>query len=162
MTRVRVAVFDLFGVLLTSGFQSARSSLVSILDRPEKSIAVAYKKWEPPFDRGEISPSDFWRRVNDDLGTSGEWKTLDNAVLSAYRPIPGSWDLLAELHDAGLRLSLASNTRRPWFEYLDSKWSISRHFDSVCLSWDEGVRKPDIALLQAASAPFDVLPSEVL
>lgn len=160
--RSMAIAFDLFGVLMTPGLQSSIDILAALLDRERDSVVLAYRRFEPAFDEGRLSPEQFWFCVNAELGTSVPWGQLDEAVLASYQPISVSWRLLVDLQRAGVPLALASNTRRSWFEYLDQRWGIRKHFTSVALSCDVGSRKPSTSILDKVSRDLDLSPHQIL
>ncbi len=136
-----IIVFDLFGVLLSSGFRSSQQRLKQLFERDLDQIAPVYRKWEIPFDLDRINSKQFWTNINQELGTNVSWKILNEAVLESYHPLPGSLELLKR-YRKHFPLYLLSNTRREWFDYLDRKYNLSSFFQKTFLSCNIGVRKP--------------------
>ncbi len=67
----------------------------------------------------------------------------------AYMPIPGMVDVLRAVQRAGVRHAVVSNWLPSLRSVLDAL-SIGSFFEVVVVSAIEGVRKPDVALLQRA------------
>ncbi len=136
-------IFDVFGVLLSPGFDSAADELALLLNRTVQDIRPVYERWEIPFDLGSISESRFWREVQKDLATDIAWQSLNDAVLRNYKPIRGAFELLDRCTRTA-DVYLLSNTRREWFEALDRNFGITRRVKRAFLSYDMGLAKPDI------------------
>lgn len=136
-------VFDVFGVLLSRGFASSAVQLSNILNKTVEEIRPVCERWGIPFDLGSLSEKRFWELVQQDLGTNIDWEKLNNIVKSSYYPIDGSIELLqkySELTDC----YLLSNTRREWFEYLDSIYHITTYVKYAFLSYKIKNLKPNL------------------
>ncbi len=138
-----VIIFDVFGVLLTRGFQSSSCILSSLLKKDISEIKPVYERWEIPFDLGALSEKRFWELIQQDLGTSVDWESLNKAVLNSYMPIEGSIELLKKCSWT-TQIFLMSNTRREWFEYLDKKFCLTKYVKKAFLSYQVGIIKPNL------------------
>ncbi len=136
-------VFDLFGVLISSGLESALDELVSALGRPSEEVEEAYRSAEPQFDRGEIDQEEFWSLVLSALDVKMDWRALNSVVLGSYRILPDGLALLGAVTDLSNPVALMTNARWSWLEQLGQEWSLLRRFDHVFVSSEFGVRKPD-------------------
>jgi len=136
-------VFDLYGVLVSSGLESALDDLVSALGRPAEEVEEAYRKAEPQFDRGEIGQEEFWDLVLFALDVKMDWRVLNSIVLSSYRILPDGLALLGAVTDLSNPVALMTNARWSWLEQLDRGWSLLQKFDRVFVSSEFGVRKPE-------------------
>jgi putative hydrolase of the HAD superfamily len=154
-------IFDLFGVILSSGFHSSASALSRLFDRPISQIAPPYKKWEEPFDLGQIDSETFWRNVNRELGTDINWSRLESTVLESYVPLPGSFDLVDRFSKVA-SLLLLSNTRREWYESLDNKFSISERFERTYLSFEIGLIKPNPEIYRTVLSSLNANAEDVI
>jgi FMN phosphatase YigB (HAD superfamily)/8-oxo-dGTP pyrophosphatase MutT (NUDIX family) len=154
-------IFDLFGVLLSSGFESSSRKLSRLLNKPVVEIEPIYRKWEIPFDLGVFDSQEFWMKINEELNTSVDWRTLNLTVLNNYQPLPGSFELL-DRYQNHFPVFLLSNTRQEWFSYLDEKFSISSHFKKVVLSCDVKKRKPDIQVFKLVLNKLGDVPENFL
>ena len=135
-------IFDVFGVLMSSGFSSSAPDLARLLGRPTEDIERVYVRWEEPFDLGHIDAETFWKRVLSDLDVSGSWQRLNQLVLSNYRPNRRALALLQRCAQFQ-PTHILSNTRREWFDVLDEAHGITQHADRTFLSCDLGLKKPD-------------------
>lgn len=154
-------VFDVFGVLLSRAFASSAEQLSNILKRNIAEIKPVYERWEIPFDLGSLSEKRFWELVQQDLGTNIYWKKLNNIVKSGYYPIGGSIELLqkySELTDC----YLLSNTRREWFEYLDSVYNITTYVKYSFLSYEMKKIKPNLDIFLEVIKQIGVEPRHII
>ena len=157
----RVVVFDVFGVLLTSGFEGAGMVLAERLGRPLAQVREAYERHEPAFDLGAIDEREFWSLVQSDLGTRNEWSDLNRLVLGQYTRIDS---IFVEYRRAAIsgRTVLLSNTRSSWFRRLDDRFRVTEPAHAAYLSFEIGRRKPDReAFLHVCSAE-GLRPSQLL
>ena len=154
-------VFDVFGVLLSRGFFSSAEQLSNMLDKTIEEIKPVYERWEIPFDLGSVSERKFWELVQQDLGTNVDWEKLNTLVKSNYYPIDGSIKLLqkySKLTDC----YLLSNTRREWFEYLDSIYHITQHVKYSFLSYEMKKLKPNIIIFEEIITQIGVEAREII
>lgn len=154
-------IFDVFGVLMSSGFSSSADDLVRVLGRSKEEIEQVYVKWEEPFDLGEIGQEQFWTHVLSDLDVSCSWRALNQLVLSNYRPNERALALLRSSSQFQ-PTHILSNTRRDWFDVLDAAYGITRHADRTFLSCDIGLKKPDVRVYQHVVRALDCPPEHVI
>ncbi|MBN2007984.1 hypothetical protein JW960_01415, partial [candidate division KSB1 bacterium] len=134
-------IFDIFGVLISSGFKSSANDLSQVLDIPIPTIQKFYEKWEPDFDRGIITSKEFWKYIIRDLNIYfDEWYLLNNMVLDNYKLNHSSYELYKR-YSKITEVYLLSNTRKEWFEILDKKFSITPHCEKAFLSYEIGLIK---------------------
>ena len=154
-------LFDLFGVLITSGFDSSKQKLCEIYSKTEGVIRPIYEKWEIPFDKGLINAKQFWNKINAELNVDINWRLLNKAVLESYRPIEHSFDLLKRYKYAE-PLYLLSNTRLEWYEFLNNKFNISEYFRDTFFSFNYRLTKPNIQIYEEVLKRIILPPSKIL
>lgn len=154
-------VFDIFGVLITSGFHSAATKLSQMLRLPVNTIKPIYERWEVPFDLGNISQKDFWKHVLEDLHVDADWKFLNKAVLESYKPIIDSIDLLKRV-SAVTDTYLLSNTRKEWFEFVDASYNLTNYVKKAFLSYQLSLRKPDTKIFELVLSDLACSADEVI
>jgi len=147
--RTPTIVFDLFGVLVSSGLESALDGLVAELRRSPEQISEAYEAAEPEFDRGEIDQEEFWVRILAALEVTMDWRILNSIVIDSYRILPNGLALLDEVREQSNPVVLMTNTRLAWLDELDRKWSLLDKFDRLFISSEFGARKPESGLYEA-------------
>lgn len=85
------------------------------------------------------------------------WRQQSESV----REIPGARDVIEELHGMGYRLGLLSNTWCPLFEGFQRVFSdVLGLFDTVVLSYREGVKKPSREIFELAARRAAAPPSK--
>ena len=80
---------------------------------------------------------------------------------SCWVAADGAVDLLGHLDASGVRLGLVSNIAIDIRPRLDALGML-RHFDTVVLSYEVGLVKPDVRIFEHVLATLDVSPSECL
>lgn len=154
-------IFDVFGVLFSSGFASSAEQLCEHLDRPQKEVEPVYERWEIPFDLGSVSEKRFWELVQKDLGTNIDWEILNNVVKNRYNQIEGSINLLKKYSNL-TECYLLSNTRKEWFEYLDSIYKITKHVKYSFLSYEMKLLKPNIEIFWKVLRKIGIDPQYII
>ena len=85
-------------------------------------------------------------------------------LIEAQPVLSGVEDRIAEAHDLGLKLAIATSSSRDWVEGHLTRRGLLRHFDAI-RSWndpDVGVRKPDPAVYTAALRALAVTAEETI
>lgn len=113
------------------------------------------------FDRGRVSPSEFFESIKKHLGLSIEFEkfipiwtdifTEDREVSEIIRSLKGKW-----------RLGLLSNTDPLHFHFIVSTYPIVSVFDKWVLSYEVGFKKPDPRIFQRAMEWASVEPEKIL
>ena len=153
-TSSNLIVFDLFGVVFNKGLESSIDRLVAALDRPERDVEQAYRKWERLFDLGKVDENQFWDNINADLGTEINPHVLSNIVIAAYKPNSNTIQLARFLRRKH-KVVVYSNYRREWFDRLDDMFDIAVNFDDIVISSDTGLLKPDIDVFTYLSDEYE-------
>jgi putative hydrolase of the HAD superfamily len=123
---------------------------------------VLFGDLEASFDRGHLSPPEFFRacegraglpRISDAVWT-GAWRDI-------FHPLPDAIEALTRVH-AGVRRVLVSNTNSLHWEGVLRVFDPSRHFDALVLSFRVGAVKPESEFWDAALAAAGCEPGECL
>ena len=154
-------IFDVFGVLLSKGFNSSAKSLSNILGKRIEEIKPVYERWEIPFDLGNLSEERFWQLIQQDLNTDVNWELLNKTVLDSYYPLKGTIELLQK-HSNMTDVYLLSNTRREWFESLDNKFNITKFVKKAFLSYQSGLLKPDLECYLYVIRELSIQPDRII
>ena len=154
-------IFDVFGVLLSKGFNSSAQSLSNILGKRIEEIKPVYERWEIPFDLGSLSEERFWQHLQQDLNTNVNGELLNKVVLDSYYPLKGAIELLQKYSNL-TDVYLLSNTRREWFEYLDNKYNITKFVKKAFLSYQSGLLKPDLECYLYVIRELGVQPNRII
>jgi HAD superfamily hydrolase (TIGR01509 family) len=116
-----------------------------------------------PYCRGEIDEryllDNIHRRIDPREQLDDTW--LVELWNDMFEPIEDSLAIVDELKGR-LRLGLISNTNALHYQHLDRMLDLGSRFDSVTLSFREGVLKPQRAIFEAALRQARVDPSEAI
>lgn len=124
--------------------------------------SVLFGDLEASFDRGHLSPPEFFRaceqtaglpRLSDDVWT-GAWRDI-------FHPLPDAIATLARVRP-GVRRVLVSNTNALHWEGVLQVFDPSEHFDALVLSFRIGAVKPESAFWDAALEAAKCEPGECL
>lgn len=107
-------------------------------------------------ERGEMELADFEQQMAAGLREAGHDVEADGLVERLFadlRPAGGVWDLVRDVHEAGIPTVLVSNS---WG--LDSypRAMLDEVFDALVLSGEVGMRKPDRDIFEHAAGLVDV------
>lgn len=144
--RVRAVLFDWDGTLVDSAAASLRSYV-----RLFGGYGIAYGPEE--FER-TYSPN--WHRTYAALELPPEkWDEADARWLEIYAEerselLPGAWDTLVTLRDAGLVQGLVTSGSRPRVETDLARLQVASFFGVVICGGDTALRKPHPEPLQVA------------
>lgn len=75
---------------------------------------------------------------------------------------PGVLARLEEARELGLKIGLASSSRRPWIEQVTTLAGIRHYFEAICSADDVERVKPDPALYQLAAKVLGVSANEAI
>lgn len=121
------------------------------------------------FEAGLIGSEEFRERVSHEVGREVSMDECRHAYMGFFSYIPErNLDLLRKLRSEGYRLSLLSNTN-PFI----TEWSLSKNFDghghsldeyldSIYLSYELKIMKPDERIFRVMLESENVAPSSVL
>ncbi len=157
-----IVLFDLGGVLIELGGVNAMRELADIASDDEVWQRWLTCPWVRSFERGRCSASEFAD------GVVSEWQLsiTPERFLELFRgwpvgPMPGAWELLAEVQST-MPIGCLSNTNVLHWEYQVGHWPILNIFDYRFLSFDLGMVKPDSAVFEAVSERLPVSRDRVL
>ena len=165
LTGIRALVFDFDGLILDtevpvleSWQQVYRSYGVELpMDTWLETIGTADHEFDP-FDH-----------LQELLGRKLELEPLQgdriqhrDAIIHAQETLPGVRDYIAEARRLGLKLAVASSSRRRWVAGHLERLGIHEHWDAVLTADDVARTKPDPELYLAAVAALEVEPNEAV
>ena len=88
---------------------------------------------------GEISSFDFWN----ELGFGNKFPEIERDYLDTYLKIDSEFVEIAKTLAKNYSLAILSNDVKEWFNYLLTKFDLSRLFKIIIISGEVGYRKPD-------------------
>jgi putative hydrolase of the HAD superfamily len=109
-------------------------------------------------ERGEVSQRDFERRLAALLGVQPD--RLVRGLLADLRPNQEIIDAVAQLRVRGVRVGVISNSwgTEPYDPY--QPFDLPNRFDTVVISGEVGIRKPDPAIYRLAAEKLGVTAEE--
>lgn len=152
MSDDRVLVFDLGGVLVDWDPRYLMAQVVEDPDRLEWFLAhVCGEDWLEPVDRGEPFADAVARRSAEFPAWASEIATYARRWPEMVRgAVPGTTELLRELHDAGVTLTALSNWPADTFRVARERFAVLEVFTDVVVSGFVGLTKPDPAIYRLA------------
>jgi putative hydrolase of the HAD superfamily len=128
-----------------------------------ESFAARYHQERNPYDRGDLTPADYWSKVvsgtvvlNDEL--VGTLRRLDVEMWSDVNHEMTEW--LREVRAAGLKTALLSNMHPDMAEHVKS-FDWLRQLDCATLSCEVRAIKPDRAIYERCLERLQLPGSEV-
>ncbi|MEZ4634839.1 MAG: HAD family hydrolase [Caldilineaceae bacterium] len=83
-------------------------------------------------------------------------------LIESLSPLPGVEDYIADAKRLGLRLAVASSSRRDWVEGHLTRLGLAHHFDAFSCADDVERVKPDPAIYRIAAERLGVAPSQAI
>ena len=83
-------------------------------------------------------------------------------LIESLSPLPGVEEYIADAKRLGLRLGVASSSRRDWVEGHLTRLGLVQHFDAITCADDVERVKPDPALYLKAAERLGVAPSHAI
>lgn len=160
----RVVVFD-YGEVISRTPVAARSALLEATGLTADELFPVYQELRHDLDRGDLSVLDYWRAIAERTGRS--WTVSQVHRLWAldytgwFEVDPEVLDLVEELHDAGTRLALLSNAG---FDFGDPyrRSPMGSLFETVVVSAEEHVLKPDPSVYRTTCDRLGIVPSQMV
>ena len=149
-----VLICDFGGVLTTplqAGFLAYQEEAGLSLEELGSAMArAAAEHGENPLfalERGEITESDFWGRVQRQVGHGFDLARLRELFFERLRPNTPMIDFVRELRAGGIRAALLTNNVREWQPLWRGKLpEVDELFEVIVDSAFVGLRKPDPAI----------------
>ncbi len=161
---MEACLFDLGGVL--AGFDHwkfcRRLSEKADHSSPEEIYRIVFQEeLNEQFECGTVSGEEFYQTLCSTLNLTISQDEFRDLWCDIFQNNPGMGTLLEALHGRA-RLVLISNTN-PWhLDYIRERFSFMELFDSLILSYDLGIRKPDQRIFQAALDAAKARPDQCL
>jgi putative hydrolase of the HAD superfamily len=133
---MQAIIFDMYGVIL----KDPEGGLMPFVNRffPDLQSDDVYLHWKKA-NVGEVSSLDFLLSI----GFEGDVNKIEKEYLDTIE-IDMSFYSAAERLRKYYRLAVLSNDLSEWSNYLRDKFDINRYFDTVVVSGDVKLKKPDL------------------
>ncbi|GAA5496316.1 alpha-D-glucose 1-phosphate phosphatase YihX [Rubritalea halochordaticola] len=153
-------LFDIGNVLLSFDFQPALKALAGPSPDPQAIQKILEAKDD--FESGKIPANEYIQWATQLLDSSASQEEFMTAWNSIFTPIPGTWDLAAELKEQGHRLILYSNINPIHAPYCLETYSVFEHFDHAVFSHEIGAIKPHDDFFLRSFDKFNIIPEETI
>ena len=137
---IKAILFDLGNVLVGFDFQRGYRALAGACRCPVEEIPqrIAGSGLIHPFERGEMSSREYFRRFSQILEMEASFERFCELWSSIFLPEPLVPErLLAELKQRH-RMVLVSNTNEIHYRMIRRTYGLLRHFDAYVLSYEVG------------------------
>lgn len=139
-----VIVFDLGNTLIKFDHNISARKIANLCHLDTKKIYDTFfdSGITRAFEKGEISPREFYRRAAHFLGVKIPYRDFVNIWNDIFWEDTGACELARRLKESH-KLFLLSNINRLHFEHIRNKFDIINIFDDIILSFMVGAIKPD-------------------
>ena len=167
---VRAVLLDLYDTLAWTDWEPLRVALGERLGLDGPLLARAFRETRAARNVGthDDAAGDWeavlaWAGVNAPRSVVIDAASLEHALLrDAVHLYPESLEVVAELHERGVKTALVSNCSHATRPIVD-RLGLSESFDAVILSFEVGARKPQPEIYRAALAAVgDAEPSDAV
>jgi putative hydrolase of the HAD superfamily len=110
---------------------------------------------------GTASPGEFYAQFCSATQTRPDRAAFESASNDIFWPNRSIVPLIAQLHCAGFRLGVLSNTSQAHWEFVCRRYRVMQVFQVLALSFEIGAMKPDERIYAAASKLAGVSPQEI-
>nr|WP_317846058.1 HAD family phosphatase [Nocardiopsis quinghaiensis] len=121
-------LFDLFGVLACHQSEEGKDRLVHVAGAPAPAFWEAYWARRPSYDRADVSASEYWHRVGEDLGVRfdghriaglveadiASWNAVDDTMVALVEELAASGRRIGLLSNIPEELALHYEEHHPW------------------------------------------------
>jgi glucose-1-phosphatase len=155
-------LFDIGKVLLDFDFETSLEKFLPG-DHPDPAAALSeLLAKKDDFEAGRISVPDYTGWALATLGSSASHDDFHHAWRNIFTPNEPMWRTVRNLHAAGHRLILFSNTNAihcPWVFEAYPEFSL---FHGAILSYETGSIKPEPEIYRHAIAKYSLVPEKTL
>ena len=160
---IRTIVFDLGKVLIPFEWQRGYAAFAASSPYAPEEVRARIKETGlfDGFERGKVEPQEVAERVSRVLGLSVGFDEFRKMWSSIFLPETIVPDGMLERLRRNYRLLLLSNTDSIHFHWVKERYPILRHFDGFVLSFELGLRKPELGIYQETISRAGCEPGEV-
>jgi glucose-1-phosphatase len=142
---IKAVIFDLGNVILSfdnlkiSGFIARKSGA----SQDAVHGFVFGTELENAIDRGQITLKDFLGKINERFSSGISIEEFTPVWRGVFTQNAGIEEVIRGLKSKNYRLGILSNTNKPHFEFVKSKFPVLGLFDDYHLSYETGYLKPE-------------------
>lgn len=141
---IKGIISDLGRVIVDFDHHICTRKLEKLSGIAEKDIHhyIYMSKMDTRLDSGKISAKEFYRFVENYLGSGMSFKEFRGVFSDIFTLRPSTIKLYRELKSKGYKLCLLSNTNELHYNHCKKKYPALKLFDHIVLSYKTGVMKP--------------------
>jgi putative hydrolase of the HAD superfamily len=161
----RVVVFDYGEVISRTPSERDRADLLGVAGVTPELFWDPYWAHRDALDEGVLSVRDYWKRVGTDIGVEWPESTIHElwvADFTSWLSVdPGTFDILADLHQGGTRIALLSNAG---FDFASPfRYSpMARFFERMFISAELMKRKPNADIYLEVAGELGIIPAQMV
>jgi len=143
---IKNIIFDMDGVVLTADAGPVFDYYSKKLDLSQDIIEKAFDKWDPAYNRGELSDEKFLEGFFKELG-----RQVDKNFFKVKLGFKNTWPEMMEFLDKlkeDYKLFYITNEGEGFWTSVLEKTNIQKMFDGNIASYEIGIRKPDERIFQ--------------
>lgn len=164
-SRLRALILDYGDVLCHRPDPSRSERMADVLGLDSETFAFRYHKERGPYDRGDLSPADYWSRVQANGGAPdedalGKLRLWDVEIWSEINHDMTEW--LGRVHAAGFKTALLSNMHPDMAVHARRTFEWLQHLDCLILSCEIHLIKPDRKIYQLCLERLGLRPFQAL
>jgi putative hydrolase of the HAD superfamily len=163
---IEAVIFDYGEVLCHAPTAEQKARLAGFFGISVDRLPTLWERNRGPYDRGDLTPQDYWSRLAADAGREihphqiDEICELDLAMWSTVNVEMVNWAL--ELGASGLKVGLLSNMHPQTVAHCRRQFAWLNRFNSLTFSGDVRLIKPDRAIYERALRDLGAKASETL
>ncbi len=140
----RIVIFDLGNVILNFdlGLFTGKLAALSGCSREELHAFAFGTPLDKSFDRGDISPEEFYRALTDRFSLAVPYEQFKQIFSEIFTPTPGTTELV-EMLSNNYPLAILSNTNPLHFCHIKETYPVLQLFGAYYLSYELRLLKPD-------------------
>ncbi len=163
---IRAVVLDYGEVLCHRPSPQALADMAGVFGIDEDKFLPTYRSSRDPYDRGDLSPHDYWvefaRRADVTIHPHqiDSLRRLDMQMWSNVNQEMTEW--LARIHSRGIETAILSNMQSDMAAHVRKNFAWLSHVDHQIFSCEVRAIKPDPAIYRHSLSLLKIAPSETI
>ncbi len=163
---VKAIILDYGEVLCVRPTEEQIRRMAGTFDIPVSQFVALYEKNRLAYDRGDLTPEQYWFSYADEPGIRLDAETIpllrawDVEMWSHTNPVMIEW--LELVHRSGTRTALLSNMHLDMVSKVRREFDWIRHFDGLVFSHELHLAKPEAAIYEQCLRTLGTTPHETL
>ncbi len=157
--KIKAVVFDL-GEVILDWRTPYKAFLISLGIDLDQALAIN-RDIIIKAELGKISTDEFCQQFMKKLGHESQWPKLRKIMPAAFIPRQETLALIKELQGK-YRLALVTNLEVGQLEEMDKIWKLKQLFETIIVSSNLGIRKPDVRIFEFLLKQLVLAPQECL